>query len=51
MIFLNLIPGKPLSAEVVNLHAAHPAELGTWPMSDRQIDYRRNIQPELVTPR
>jgi uncharacterized protein len=27
LIFLNLIPGKPLSLEVVNLHAAHLAEL------------------------
>jgi uncharacterized protein YciI len=27
LIFLNLIPGKPLSAEVVNLHAAHLKEL------------------------
>lgn len=95
LIFLNLIPGKPLSPEVVNLHAAHLAELdnagklvlagpiperagglivlrvaslaeakaiadedpmirgayqtydlGTWLMSNRQNDYRPNIQPE-----
>jgi uncharacterized protein YciI len=95
LIFLNLVPGKPLSPEVVNLHAAHLAELdkdgklilagpiperagglivlraaslaeakviaeedplvrgayqtyelGTWLMSNRQNDYRPNIQPE-----
>jgi uncharacterized protein len=95
LIFLHLIPGKPLSPEVVNLHAAHLAELdndgklvlagpipertgglivlrvaslaeakaiaeedpmirgayqtyelGTWLMSNRQNDYRPNIQPE-----
>jgi uncharacterized protein YciI len=27
LIFLNSIPGKPLSAEVVNLHAAHLEEV------------------------
>jgi uncharacterized protein YciI len=27
LIFLNSIPGRPLSAEIVNLHAAHLAEL------------------------
>ena len=27
LIFLNSIPGKPLSPQVVNLHAAHLAEL------------------------
>jgi uncharacterized protein len=27
LIFLNSIPGKPLSPEVVSLHAAHLAEL------------------------
>src|ERR1700728_3058446 len=95
LIFLNSIPGKPLSPEVVNLHAAHLAELdndgklvlagpiperagglivlraaslaeakaiaeedpmirgayqtyelGTSLMSNRQNDYRPNIQPE-----
>jgi hypothetical protein len=47
LIVLDSMPGKPLSPEVVNRHAAHPAERGTWPMSDRQIDDRRNIEPEL----
>jgi uncharacterized protein len=95
LIFLNSIPERPLSPEVVNLHAAHLAELdkdgklvlagpiperagglivlrvgsmaearavaeedplvrgayqiyelGTWFMSNRQNDYRPNIQPE-----
>jgi uncharacterized protein len=95
LIFLNLIPGKPLSPEVINLHAAHLEELdnkgklvlagpiperagglivlrvaslaearaiaeedpmvrgayqtyqlGTWLMSNRQNDYRPNIEPE-----
>jgi uncharacterized protein YciI len=27
LIFLNLVPGKPPTPEVVNLHAAHLAEL------------------------
>lgn len=93
LIFLNSIPGKALSPEVVNLHAAHLAELdddgklvlagpiperagglivlrvaslneakaiaeedpmvrgayqtyelGTWLMSNRQNDYRPNVQ-------
>jgi uncharacterized protein len=93
LIFLNSIPERPLSPEVVNLHAAHLAELdkdgklvlagpiperagglivlrvgsiaearaiadedplvrgacqtyelGTWFMSNRQNDYRPNIQ-------
>jgi uncharacterized protein YciI len=95
LIFLNAIPGRPLPPEVINLHAAHLAELdkdgklvlagpvperagglivlrtaslaearavaeedplvrgayqiyelGTWFMSNRQNDYRPNIQPE-----
>ena len=95
LIFLNSVPGRPLSPEVVNLHAAHLAELdddgklvlagpiperagglillraanlaeakviaeedplvrrayqtyelGTWLMSNRQNDYRPNIQAE-----
>jgi uncharacterized protein len=95
LIFLNAIPERPLSPEVINLHAAHLAELdkdgklvlagpvperagglivlrtaslaearavaeedplvrgayqiyelGTWFMSNRQNDYRPNIQPE-----
>ncbi|HEY3918756.1 MAG TPA: YciI family protein [Stellaceae bacterium] len=95
LIFLNSIPGKSLSRDVVNLHAAHlkeldndgklvlagpipehagglivlrvaslaeakaiaeedpmirgayqTYELGTWLMSNRQNDYRPNIQPE-----
>lgn len=93
LIFLNSVPGKPLSPEVVNLHAAHleeldkdgklvlagpiperagglivlrtgslaearaiaeedplirggyqTYELGTWLMSNRQNDYRPNLQ-------
>jgi uncharacterized protein YciI len=95
VIFLNSIPGRPLSLEVVNRHAVHLKELdndgklvlagpiperagglivlraaslaeakaiaeedpmvrgayqtyevGTWLMSNRQNDYRPNIQPE-----
>ena len=94
LIFLNSVPGKSLSPEVVNLHAAHleeldkdgklvlagpvperagglivlrvaslaeaktiaeedpmvrgayqTYELGTWLMSNRQNDYRPNIEP------
>src|ERR1700722_6642401 len=94
LIFLHSIPERPLSAQVVDLHAAHLAELdnsgklvmagplveraggllvlrvanaaeaktiadedpmirgayqtyelGTWLMSNRQNDYRPNIQP------
>ena len=95
LIFLNAVPGKPLSPEVVGRHAAHLAELddvgklvlagpiperpgglivlrvasldeakaiaeedpmvrgayytydlGTWFQSNRENDYRPNIQPE-----
>jgi uncharacterized protein YciI len=95
LIFLHSIPERPLSSEVVKLHAAHLAELddtgklvmagplleragglivlrtgsaaeamaiaeedplvrgayqtyelGTWLMSNRQNDYRPNIQPK-----
>jgi hypothetical protein len=95
LIFLNSIPGKALSLDVVNRHAAHLKELdndgklvlagpiperagglivlrvaslaeakaiaeedpmirgayqtyalGTWLMSNRQNDYRPNLQPE-----
>lgn len=95
LIFLNSVPGKPLTPDVVDLHAAHLKELddagklilagpiperagglivlrvaslaeakaiaeedpmirgayqayglGTWLMSNRQNDYRPNIQPE-----